>query len=67
MKRYTPAEEKDIDIAIADASGGMDGTEPETWNEAWHEFEELYDLILGGSHDTTIRGADTINTTSYNK
>lgn len=56
---YTPAEEKEVDI--------MEGTEPETWNEAWHEFEALYDLILGGSHDTSIRGADTINTTSYNK
>lgn len=66
MKRYTETEEKEVDIAIADASGGIDAT-VDTNSEAWQEFEELYDLILGGSHDTSIRGADTINSKSYNE
>jgi len=61
MKRYTPAQDKEVDIDI------MDDNQLETWNEAWHEFEELYDLILGGSHDTSILCADTINSKSYNR
>lgn len=57
MKRYTPAEEKEVDIIDATV---------DTDSEAWQEFEELYSLILGGSHDTSILCADTINSKSYN-